>query len=133
MQPFINQSKIHHKTILRWALVGFLTFVVDYAMFLVFYTKLENVLSSNFFAAIFSITFNYLFHFSWTFKSQSSHYDSSPKYLLNLFLFWILSTTLLSFFISAGVEAKIAKFIPITIIAPLSFLSLKYIVFKKKI
>lgn len=133
MQLFVILSKIRNRTILRWAMVGFLTFLVDYVTFLAFYSNLKNVIYSNFFAALFSLLFNYLLHFFWTFKSQSSYYNSGTRYLLNLFVFWILSTTLLSFFISAGIEAKIAKFIPITIIAPLSFLSLKYIVFKKRI
>jgi len=133
MQLFIILSKIHNRIILRWAIVGFSTFLVDYVTFLAFYSNLKNVIYSNFFAALFSLLFNYLLHFFWTFKSQSSYYNSGTRYLLNLFIFWILSTTLLSFFISAGIEAKIAKFIPITIIAPLSFLSLKYIVFKKRI
>lgn len=133
MQLFVILSKIHNRTILRWAIVGFFTFLVDYVTFLAFYSNLKNVIYSNFFAAFFSLLFNYSLHFFWTFRSQSSHYNSGTRYLLNLFIFWILSTTLLSFFISEGIEAKIAKFIPITIIAPLSFLSLKYIVFKKRI
>jgi hypothetical protein len=33
--------------------------------------------------------------------------------------------------ISAGLDPKIAKLIPIPIIAPLSFLSLRFLVFKK--
>ena len=35
--------------------------------------------------------------------------------------------------ITAGLDPKIAKLIPIPFIAPLSFLSLKFFVFKKKL
>lgn len=132
MHILINRLDIFNETILRWALVGFLTFIIDYISFLVFYINLNNVLFSNFSAAIISITFNYLSHFFWTFKSQTSHYYSSYRYFLNLLLFWILSTILLSLLISVGVDAMVAKFIPIIVIAPISFLSLKFIVFRRK-
>ena len=51
--------------------------------------------------------------------------------MLNLTIFWLVSTLLLKALITAGIEAKYAKLIPVPIIAPLSFLSLKFIVFSK--
>jgi hypothetical protein len=47
-------------------------------------------------------------------------------------IFWSLSTLLLKGLITAGIDPKIAKLIPIPFIAPLSFLSLRFFVFKKK-
>jgi len=45
--------------------------------------------------------------------------------------FWLINTLLLQYFIEFGIDPKIAKLIPILIIAPLSFLSLKFFVFRK--
>jgi hypothetical protein len=51
--------------------------------------------------------------------------------LINLITFWSISTLLLKILITSGLDPKIAKLMPIPIIAPLSFISLKFFVFKK--
>ena len=114
----------------RWALVGITTAVIDYLIFISMYSVITSVLIANFCAGLFSITFNYLAHYFWSFKSQADHSKSGIKYLLNLIVFWSAGTLLLKVLISAGIDPKIAKLIPIPFIAPLSFLSLKFIVFK---
>ena len=116
----------------RWALVGVTTVVIDYLIFISMYSVITSVLIANFCAGLFSITFNYLAHYFWSFKSQVDHSKSGVKYLLNLVIFWILGTLLLKGLITAGIDPKIAKLIPIPFIAPLSFLSLKFYVFKQK-
>ena len=117
----------------RWALVGTTTAVIDYLIFISMYSVITSVLIANFCAGLISITFNYLAHYLWSFKSQADHSNSGVKYLLNLIIFWSLGTLLLKVLITAGIDPKIAKLIPIPFIAPLSFLSLKFYVFKKKI
>ncbi len=114
----------------RWALVGITTTVIDYLIFISIYSVITSVLIANFCAGLFSITFNYLAHYFWSFKSQADHSRSSLKYLLNLIIFWSTSTLLLKVLITVGIDPKIAKLIPIPFIAPLSFLSLKFFVFK---
>ena len=116
----------------RWALVGVTTTVIDYLIFISMYSVITSVLIANFCAGLFSITFNYLAHYFWTFKSQADHSKSGLKYLLNLVIFWSVGTLLLKVLITAGIDPKIAKLIPIPFIAPLSFLSLKFYVFRKK-
>ena len=116
----------------RWALVGTTTAVIDYLIFITMYSVITSVLIANFCAGLFSITFNYLAHYFWSFKSQADHSKSGLKYLLNLVIFWSAGTLLLKVLITAGIDPKIAKLIPIFFIAPLSFLSLKFYVFKKK-
>ena len=116
----------------RWALVGITTVVIDYLIFISTYSVITSVLIANFCAGLFSITFNYLAHYFWSFKSEANHGKSGVKYLINLVIFWSLSTLLLQGLISSGVDPKIAKLIPIPFIAPISFLSLKFYVFKKK-
>ncbi len=116
----------------RWALVGITTTVIDYIIFISMYSVITSVLIANFCAGLFSITFNYLAHYFWSFKSQADHSNSGVKYLLNLVIFWFAGTLLLKGLITTGIDPKIAKLIPIPFIAPLNFLSLKLFVFKKK-
>ena len=116
----------------RWALVGITTAVIDYLIFISMYSVIASVLIANFCAGLFSITFNYLAHYFWSFKSQTDHSKSGLKYLVNLVIFWSLGTLLLKGLITTGIDPKIAKLIPIPFIAPISFLSLKFYVFKKK-
>jgi len=121
-----------YSSIWRWALVGITTTVIDYFIFISTYSVITSVLIANFCAGLFSISFNYLAHYFWSFKSQADHSKSGLKYLLNLVIFWSAGTLLLKVLITAGIDPKIAKLIPILFIAPLSFLSLKFYVFKKK-
>ena len=116
----------------RWALVGITTTVIDYLIFISMYSVITSVLIANFCAGLFSITFNYLAHYFWSFKSQADHSKSGIKYLVNLVIFWTAGTLLLKVLITSGMDPKLAKLIPIPFIAPLSFLSLKFYVFKKK-
>jgi putative flippase GtrA len=116
----------------RWTIVGIITFVIDYLIFIGMYSVITSVLVANFVAKLFSITFNYLAHYFWSFKSEADHGKSGTKYFINLVIFWSLGTLLLMGLITAGIDPKIAKLIPILFIAPLSFLSLKFFIFKKK-
>ena len=115
----------------RWALVGVTTTVIDYMIFISVYSVIISVLVANFIAGLVSIGFNYSAHYFWSFKSQTDHTKAGLKYLINLITFWSISTLFLKILITAGLDPKIAKLMPIPIIAPLSFISLKFFVFKK--
>jgi putative flippase GtrA len=130
LQKVINLL-LQYRSLHRWALVGVITFTIDYVIFISTYSLTESVLLANFCAGLISISINYSAHYLWSFKSKADHSKSGIKYLLNLTIFWLVSTLLLKALITAGIEAKYAKLIPVPIIAPLSFLSLKFIVFSK--
>ena len=130
MQKLINLFK-RYGSLWRWALVGVTTTVIDYTVFISIYSVITSVLVANFFAGLVSIGFNYSAHYFWSFKSQTDHTKAGLKYLINLITFWSISTILLKILITSGLDPKIAKLIPIPIIAPLSFISLKFFVFKK--
>jgi len=122
---------IRYGSIWRWALVGATTTVIDYIIFISWYSVITSVLVANFCAGLASVSFNYTAHYFWSFKSRSDHAKAGIKYLIILITFWSISTLMLKTLISAGLDPKIAKLIPIPIIAPLSFLSLRFLVFKK--
>ena len=122
---------IKYGSIWRWALVGTTTTIIDYMIFILLYSVITSVLVANFCAGLASVSFNYTAHYFWSFKSRSDHTMVGIKYLINLIAFWSISTLLLKTLINTGLDPKIAKLIPIPIIAPLSFLSLRFLVFKK--
>jgi putative flippase GtrA len=117
----------------RWALVGVTTTIIDYIIFISMYSVITSVLIANLISGLISISFNYSAHYFWSFKSRADHTKTGMKYLINLITFWSLNTLLLKALITAGLDPKLAKLIPIPIIAPLSFFSLRYFVFKKLI
>ena len=119
-------------SIWRWALVGSTTTIIDYIIFISLYSVITSVLAANFCAGLASVSFNYVAHYFWSFKSRSDHTRAGIKYFINLITFWSISTLMLKTLINNGLEPKIAKLIPIPIIAPLSFLSLRFLVFKTK-
>jgi putative flippase GtrA len=130
MQKIIRLLR-RYGSLFRWALVGVSTAVIDYIIFISLYSVIASVLVANFFAGLVSISFNYSAHYFWSFKSQTDHTKAGLKYLINLIAFWSISTLLLKILITSGLDPKIAKLMPIPIIAPLSFISLKFFVFKK--
>jgi putative flippase GtrA len=132
MQNVISLIK-RYGSIWRWAIVGIATIAIDYLIFISMYSVVTSVLVANFLAGLISIIFNYFAHYFWSFKSETDHGKSGAKFLINLLIFWSLGTLLLKGLISAGIDPKIAKLIPIPFIAPLSFLSLRFFVFKKKL
>ena len=125
---FINK----YGSMWRWVIVGITTAAIDYIIFISMYSAVNSVLIANFCAGILSITFNYFAHYFWSFKSEANHFKSGIRYLLNIIIIWVISTLLLKVLISAGIEPKIAKLIPMLLIAPLNFLSLRFFVYKKK-
>ena len=127
----INLLFKKYRSLYRWALVGVTTALIDYVVFISIYSVIISVLVANFFAGLVSLSFNYSAHYFWSFKSQTDHTKAALKYLTNLITFWSISTILLKILISSGIDPKIAKLMPIPIIAPLSFISLRFFVFNK--
>ena len=129
---FYNIRRILEIKFSKWALIGIITNLIDYFVFLIIFEMGYLLLVANFIAGVFSISFNYLGHYWWSFKSQQRHIKSSFKYFLNFTAFWLSNTLMLKGLISADIEPRIAKLIPILFLAPLSFLSLNLFVFKGK-
>jgi putative flippase GtrA len=130
MDTFNNLFK-KYRSMWRWALVGVTTNVIDYFIFLFLYSILPSVLFANFFSGFVSLSFNYVSHYFWSFKSTLEHKQSGKRYLINLVVIWSLGTVLLKILILSGIDPHIAKIIPLFITAPISFISLNYFVFKK--
>ena len=125
------KDKYFDWSLIRWVLVGVFTNSLDYLIFVFLYHKLEMVLISNFISTFIATSINYLTHHKWTFRSDEQHSKSGVKYLLNLFFWWVVSTLSIKVLIVAGISPKIAKLLPILIIAPINYFVLNLLVFKK--
>jgi putative flippase GtrA len=118
-------------SMLRWALVGVSTFIIDYSIFITLYGPIESVFIANFVAAVFATSFNYFMHHKWTFKSEQDHKHSTVKYLLTLIFWWFVGTSLLKLLIVSGLDPRLAKFIPVLVVTPFNYFVLNYLVFRK--
>ena len=119
-------------SMLRWMLVGFFTTATDYLIFIALYGPIDSVIISNFISGFVATSINYYTHHRWTFKSEQDHSKSGTKYILNLIFWWVVSTLTIKALIVLEIDPKIAKLLPILVIAPINYFVLNHIVFKKK-
>jgi putative flippase GtrA len=113
-------------------LVGLLTTATDYLIFISLYGPINSVVISNFISGLVSTSVNYYTHHRWTFSSKQDHSKSGTRYLLNLIFWWVVSTLSIKALIVLEIDPKIAKLLPILVIAPINYFVLNHIVFKKK-
>ena len=128
----VLKDKYFDWSILRWMLVGFFTTATDYLIFISLYGPIDSVVISNFISGFVATSINYYTHHRWTFKSEQDHSKSGARYLLNLIFWWVVSTLAIKALIVLEIDPKIAKLLPILVIAPINYFVLNHIVFKKK-
>jgi putative flippase GtrA len=119
-------------SMIRWMLVGLFTTATDYLVFISLYGPIDSVVITNFISGFVATTINYYTHHRWTFKSEQDHSKSGTRYLLNLIFWWVVSTLTIKALIVLEIDPKIAKLLPILVIAPINYFVLNHIVFKKK-
>ena len=126
------KDKYFDYSMLRWVLVGVTTTVIDYLIFITLYGPIDSVFIANLISASIATSLNYFTHHRWTFKSDQNHSRSGFKYLVNLTFWWLISTSIIKALIVLSIDPKIAKLVPILLIAPINYFVLNKIVFKKK-
>jgi putative flippase GtrA len=126
------KDKYFDWSMIRWMLVGFFTTATDYLLFISLYGPIDSVVISNFISGFVATSINYYTHHRWTFKSEQDHSKSGTRYLLNLIFWWVVSTLAIKTLIVLEIDPKIAKLLPILVIAPINYFVLNHIVFKKK-
>jgi putative flippase GtrA len=134
MNPRIKElrSKYFDYSMLRWVLVGLTTTVIDYFIFITLYGPMNSVFAVNLISSAVATSLNYFTHHRWTFKSDQNHSRSGVKYLVNLAFWWLISTSIIKALIVLSVDPKLAKLVPILLIAPINYFVLNKIVFNKK-
>ncbi len=126
------KDKYFDWSMIRWMMVGFFTTATDYLIFISLYGPINSVVISNFISGFVATSINYYTHHRWTFKSEQDHSKSGTKYILNLIFWWVVSTLTIKALIVLEIDPKIAKLLPILVIAPINYFVLNHIVFKKK-
>lgn len=127
------KDKYFDYSMIRWALVGSFTTILDYSLFVYLYGQIKSVYLSNLISASVSTSVNYFAHHKWTFKSKQNHSRSGGKYALNLAFWWIVSTSVIKVLVSLNIDPKIAKLFSIVLIVPVNYFVLNFLVFKNKI
>jgi len=126
------KDKYFDYSMLRWVLVGVITTVIDYLIFITLYGPINSVFAANLISSAVATSLNYFTHHRWTFKSDQNHSKSGVKYLVNLAFWWLISTSIIKALIVLSVDPKLAKLVPILLIAPINYFVLNKIVFSKK-
>ena len=126
------KAKYFDWSMIRWVIVGVITTTTDYILFISLYGPIDSVVIANFISAFVATSLNYYSHHKWTFKSEQDHSKSGVRYFINLVFWWVISTLLIKGLIVIDFDPKIAKLIPILIIAPINYFVLNHLVFKKK-
>ena len=119
------------RSMLRWAVVGTGTTVIDYLIFIMLYGPTNSVFGANLIAAIVATSFNYLTHHRWTFKSNQQHSRSGIKYLMNLSFWWLTSSAIIKSLVVLGIDPRVAKLVPLIFVVPINYFVLNKLVFKK--
>lgn len=126
------KDKFFDASMLRWAVVGLSTTLIDYLLFISLYNWTRSVFFSNFISASVATSINYFSHHRWTFKSDLNYAKSGIRYLFNLIFWWFISSSIIKSLIVLNVDAKIAKLAPLLVIVPVNYFVLNYLVFKRK-
>ena len=126
------KAKYFDWSMVRWVIVGVITTATDYFIFVTLYGPIDSVVIANFISAFVATSLNYYSHHKWTFKSEQDHSKSGVRYFINLVFWWAVSTLLIKGLIVIDFDPKVAKLIPILVIAPINYFVLNHLVFKKK-
>ena len=119
------------KSSVRWFLVGSATFVIDTGLFLLAFWLTNIVILSNLLSGSIATAFNYFSHYHWSFASDRQHRQSTLIYLTFFFIFLSFGTTLVTALVNAGAEPALAKVGSAVITAPISFIIMKFVTFKR--
>jgi putative flippase GtrA len=126
------KEKYFEWSMIRWVIVGTSTTATDYFIFIFLYGSVDSVVIANFISAFVATSINYYSHHKWTFKSQQDHSKSGVRYFINLVFWWAVSTLIIKGLIVIELDPRLAKLVPILIIAPINYFVLNHLVFKKK-
>jgi putative flippase GtrA len=126
------KEKYFEWSMIRWVIVGISTTATDYFIFISLYGPIDSVVIANFISAFVATSLNYYSHHKWTFRSDQDHSKSGARYFINLVFWWVVSTLIIKGLIVINFDPKIAKLIPILVIAPINYFVLNHLVFKKK-
>lgn len=131
LQSYLNKSEA--KQFGLYALIGVLTYAVDYLTFSLFVSAGMMYAVADTVNIPIVLGFNYVAHSTITFRSKDSKKNTIPKYILNSIFLYIYSIAVLVFFVELlGSTPFIAKVIQLGTIPMFNYVILRNFVFGKK-
>lgn len=127
---FKDSYKVY-KEIIKFSLSGIISFIIDYALFIIFKIVLENITIANVIARAISSTINYLINKNIVFKSKKSIWKSLLAYYSLVIVILILNTIILNL-LSMIINPIVAKLLTEIILFIVSWLVQKKLIFRKK-
>jgi putative flippase GtrA len=118
------------KELIIWGAVGTASNGLDYAIFLVCYQISGSISLSNLISVLGSSAFNFYMHRTLTFRNKSRILPQAIKYSVYQIFVWLLGTILITLLYQVGAPIGAAKLLPLIIIAPINYFSLKFFVYK---
>jgi putative flippase GtrA len=125
-------TKLFDVVFVKWLTVGILSFLLDYILFLFMYDLTflgKFVTLCNAISMGTATILNYYLHRYWTFINKKIEISRIKQYLCNFVLLWCLSTLLLKLLLVIGLAPSYAKFITAISTVPISYLTLRFLVF----
>lgn len=130
--PLRDSIKIY-KEILKFSASSLLSFLVDYALYTLFFIFTGQLQVSHIGARIFSSVFNFTVNKKLVFKSKGNTAKSVGKYFALVAVILLLSTIVLSFFVeTCHMDEFLAKILTECIFFVFSWFTQHFVVFKKK-
>lgn len=128
----IKDSFRIYKEIIKFSLVSFSSFIIDYLLFALFVFLFNNTILSNVLARIISAIYNYCLNCKYVFKSKRDFKNLLQYFLLATFIL-IMNSIILDFYINKfGLDRMIAKVLTEITLFVISFLYQKIVIFNKK-
>lgn len=129
LRSFINL--LLNESLVRWFIVGCATVALDTSIFVGMYHLTNRAVISNLISGTIATCCNYLAHYYWSFRTERTHTQSTIIYLVTFFFFLFLGTTVIKHLLDSGVPPLLAKLGTAAVIAPMSFLLMKFVTFKR--
>ena len=129
LRSFINL--LINESLVRWFIVGCATVALDTSIFVGMYHLTNRAVISNLISGTIATCCNYLAHYYWSFRTERTHTQSTIIYLVTFFFFLFLGTTVIKHLLDSGVPPLLAKLGTAAVIAPMSFLLMKFVTFKR--
>lgn len=129
----IKDSYKIYKEILKYSAVSFISFLLDYSLYVLFNLLTGKVLLSNISARIISGTFNFALNKNLVFKSTNKVSKSFIQYVLLAIFILIMNTLLLNLFVNGlSFNKYVIKIVVEMLMFIVSWLVQKLIIFKNR-
>jgi len=128
----IKDSVKIYKEILKFSASSFLSFLLDYSLYSVFFLLTGSVLFGNIVARIISGTFNYSINRMFVFDNERPLKHSAPEYFILALLVLAGNTMILGLVVNTGLNPFAGKILAEMLMFVISYIIQRTLIFKKE-